>query len=81
MGSQAESALTVSGRIRSTRRLLGLSIGVAVLLGGQTPPILSRVIAIYVFSQMSLSTAVAVCDAFPVHVLGTRPPSKRRRYS
>jgi len=43
MGLQAERAPTVSRRIRSKRLLLGFSIALAVLWGGQTPPILSRI--------------------------------------
>lgn len=80
----------VSRRIRPKRLLLG-SIGLGVLWGGggQTPPILSRVIAIRVrvFSCMALSAEVAVCDVYravPVHrsrPLGTRPSSKRRSYT
>jgi len=69
MGFQAEHGPPVSRRIRSTRLLLGVSIGVAVSWRGQTHPILSRAIVVLVFSGPTLSAEVAVRDVYrPVHV-------------
>ena len=75
MGFQAERGPKVSRRIRSKRRLLGFSIGLAVLWPGQRGPIRSRVIVTGllpgspVASAVTLSTTVAVCNVYrPVHI-------------
>ena len=63
MGFQADRFdLQVSRRILPKCQLPGFSIGLGVLRVGQTAPILSRVIVTRVFSEVTLSAEVAVCD-------------------